>query len=124
MKVPTESISIKNLSYSYPDGTNALRNVSLKIRNGENVALVGPNGAGKSTLLSHLNGIIANENGHIKIQGKVLNKKNLGQIRKLVGLVFQDPEDQLFMSTVFDDVAFGPINMGFSENQIHRKQKN
>ena len=118
MKTPIEPVAIKNLSYTYPDGTNALRKISLKIHNGENVALVGPNGAGKSTLLSHLNGIIPNQNGHIKIMGEALSKKNLRKIRKLVGLVFQDPEDQLFMSTVFDDVAFGPINMGVSEDLI------
>ncbi len=123
MKIPVESVAINNLSYSYPDGTNALRKISLKIQNGENVALVGPNGAGKSTLLSHLNGIIPNRNGHIKIMGEPLSKQNLREIRKLVGLVFQDPEDQLFMSTVFDDVAFGPINMGFSENQIRKRVK-
>ncbi len=123
MKDTVPAIVIKNLSYTYPDGTNALRNVSIEIYKGESIAIIGPNGAGKSTLLSHLNGIIENNKGHIEIMGERLNKKNIRKIRERVGLVFQDPEDQLFMSTVFDDVAFGPINMGMSEELVRKRVK-
>jgi cobalt/nickel transport system ATP-binding protein len=109
-------VNVENLSYTYSDGNRALENVSFKIRDGETVGIVGPNGAGKSTLLLILLGILQprNGNGHVTIAGK---------IRKRVGLVFQDPDDQLFMSTVFDDVAFGPINMGFTEASIRKRVK-
>lgn len=118
-----KAVVVKNLSYTYPDGTNALENVSFEIFKGECVALVGSNGAGKSTLLLQLNRIIESQSGSIEIVGKILNKKNVREIRKRVGLVFQDPENQLFMSTVFDDIAFGPINMGLSKEEVHKKVK-
>jgi cobalt/nickel transport system ATP-binding protein len=116
-------VNVENLSYTYSDGNRALENVSFKIRNGETVGIVGPNGAGKSTLLLILLGILQprNGNGHVTIAGKPLTKNTLTAIRKHVGLVFQDPDDQLFMSTVFDDVAFGPINMGLNETQVHKR---
>ncbi len=123
MKNNRKAVVVKNLSYTYPDGINALNRVSFEILSGESMALVGSNGAGKSTLLLHLNRIIKNQRGSIEIGGKVLNKKNAKEIRKKVGLVFQDPENQLFMSTVFDDIAFGPINMGLSEKEVHKRVK-
>ena len=121
MESKRKDVVIKNLNYTYPDGTPALHDVSLEIFKGENVALVGQNGAGKSTLLLHLNGVVENKNGHVTIIGKKLDKKNVSDIRKKVGVVFQDPDDQLFMSTVFDDVAFGPINMGLSEEKVKER---
>jgi cobalt/nickel transport system ATP-binding protein len=110
-------IEIKNLSFNYPDGHQGLKNVDLNVYPGENVAVIGPNGAGKSTLLLHLNGIMRG-NSTVKICGLVVEEKNLKEIRKRVGLIFQDPEDQLFSLNVFDDVAFGPINMGYSESEV------
>lgn len=110
-------IDIKNLSFTYPDGHRGLTNIDLAIYSGENVAVIGPNGAGKSTLLLHLNGILRGNN-NVKICGLTAEEKNLKEIRKKVGLVFQDPEDQLFSLNVFDDVAFGPINMGLSESEV------
>jgi len=104
------AIEISNLSYSYPDGKMALEGVSLTIREGESVALIGANGAGKSTLLLHLNSIF-NGGPAVKIMGMESAENNIAAIRKAVGLVFQDPDSQLFMPTLFDDVAFGPINM-------------
>lgn len=121
MEYKRKEVVVEHLSYLYPDGTPALNDVCFEVFAGENVALVGPNGAGKSTLLLHLNGIIENTNGCITIAGKILNKKNVVDIRKKVGVVFQDPDDQLFMSTVFDDVAFGPINMGLSEEKVKER---
>ena len=121
MREVKNAIVIKDLSYAYSDGTEALRNISLEIAPGERVALVGANGAGKSTLLSHLNGIIEMKKGSIEILGLPLNRKNLGEIRKEVGIVFQDPEDQLFMAKVFDDVAFGPINMGLRREEVRKR---
>jgi cobalt/nickel transport system ATP-binding protein len=115
-----KAIEINGLSYSYPDGTVALTDISLDIENGESVAVLGPNGAGKSTFLLHLNGILSG-NGEIKIFGVPLVKRNLKEIRRRVGMVFQDPNDQLFSPTVFDDVAFGPTNMGLSHDEIHNK---
>ena len=123
MENHTKALTVKNLSYTYPDGTSALENVSFEICTGESVALLGPNGAGKSTLLLHLNGIIESQSGSIEVKAMMLKKKSAANIRKKVGLVFQDPEDQLFMSTVFDDVAFGPINMGISEEQVRERVK-
>jgi len=112
-----EIVRIDNLSFCYPDGRQALAGISLTIYQGGTVALIGPNGAGKSTLLLHLNGILRS-NGVVKVFGRTVDDKNLKWLRSKVGLVFQNPDDQLFSPTVFDDVAFGPINMGYSEAEV------
>lgn len=114
-----EVIKINNLSFIYPDGQPALSGLSLTVGQGESVAVIGPNGAGKSTLLLHLNGIL-HSNGTVRVFDRPVNDKNLRWVRSRVGLVFQDPDDQLFSPTVFDDVAFGPINMGYSETEVHQ----
>ncbi len=111
------SIEVQGLTFSYPDGHPALRGVSFKIAPGEKVALVGPNGAGKSTLLLHLNGILRGE-GQVTVCGQVLTDKTVGVIRSAVGMVFEDPDDQLFSPTVFDDVAFGPMYQGLPESEV------
>ena len=113
-------LQVENLSFSYPDGHPALHNVSLQLRRGEKVALVGANGAGKSTLMLHLNGIL-NGSGNVEIAGLAVIKENLPLIRAKVGLVFQNPDDQLFSPTVFEDVAFGPLHMGFPEEEVRRR---
>jgi len=113
-----EIISIENLSYTYPDGTKALDTISLRAREGECIGVIGPNGAGKSTLLLHLNGILRGP-GAVRIYDKNISDDNLRDIRESVGVVFQDPEDQLFMPTVEDDVAFGPINLGYNEEKVN-----
>jgi len=110
-------IKVENLSFAYPDGREVLKDISLTVERGETVALIGPNGAGKSTFLLHLNGILRSD-GFLEVLGKTLNEKNLKWLRARVGLVFQNPDDQLFSPTVFDDVAFGPINMGYSKVQV------
>ncbi len=115
-------IRAENLSFAYPDGREVLKDISLTVERGETVALIGPNGAGKSTFLLHLNGIL-HSNGFLQVLGKPLSEKNLKWIRSRVGLVFQDPDDQLFSPTVFDDVAFGPINMGYSGIQVKESVK-
>lgn len=112
------SVEIVGLSFTYPDGRLALRNVSLYVSPGEKVALVGPNGAGKSTLLLHLNGILHSQEGLIRICGTAVSEQNLHRIRATVGMVFQNPDDQLFSPTVFDDVAFGPIYQGLSPAEV------
>ena len=114
-----EIIRVDNLSFCYPDGQQALTNISLTIYHRESVALIGPNGAGKSTLLLHLNGILRSD-GVVKVFSKPVDDKNLRWVRSKVGLVFQNPDDQLFSPTVFDDVAFGPINMGYSEAEVQQ----
>jgi len=115
-------INIKNLSYKYPDGQRALDSVDLVIAQGESIALIGPNGAGKSTVIFHLNGIIRS-NGCVRIMDQQITDRNLKWVRSKVGLVFQNPEDQLFSPTVFDDVAFGPMNMGHTEIEVRRLVK-
>lgn len=104
------AVSIRRLSFTYPDGVPALREVSLDIARGETVGLVGANGAGKSTLLLHLNGLLRGA-GSVRVAGIEVDGGSLREVRRAVGLVFQDPEDQLFTPTVYDDVAFGPLNL-------------
>jgi len=111
------SIEVQDLTFSYPDGHPALRGVSFMIAPGEKVALVGPNGAGKSTLLLHLNGILRGA-GQVTVCGQVLTDKTVGAIRSAVGMVFEDPDDQLFSPTVFDDVAFGPMYQGLPKPEV------
>jgi len=113
-------IEIRDLSFAYPDGRPALHDVSLSVRPGEKVALVGPNGAGKSTLLLHLNGILRGEGG-VSVMGQQVAESHLARIRAQVGLVFQNPEDQLFSPTVFDDVAYGPLYAGLPEEEVRRQ---
>ena len=113
-------LAVENLSFQYPDGHAALQAVSLKISPGEKVALVGPNGAGKSTLMLHLNGILAGQ-GNLCVAGMALTKENLPLVRARVGMVFQNPDDQLFSPTVFEDVAFGPLHMGLPETEVRQR---
>jgi cobalt/nickel transport system ATP-binding protein len=115
--MPEAVIRIDELSYAYPDGRQALRSVSLVVRKGESVAIMGPNGAGKSTLAMHINGILMGT-GRVEVMGVEVNKKNLREVRNKVGLVFQDPDDQLFSPTVKEDVAFGPLNQGLTPGEV------
>lgn len=114
---PQVAIRIVDLSYSYPDGRRALNSVNLVVRRDETVGIMGPNGAGKSTLALHLNGILSGQ-GLVEIMGLEVKKKNLREVRNMVGLVFQDPDDQLFSPTVKEDVAFGPLNQRLSPEQV------
>jgi cobalt/nickel transport system ATP-binding protein len=111
------------VAYTYPDGTAALKNISFLITHGESVAIVGANGAGKSTLLMHLNGHLLPSKGSLRIGDYPLSKETVHHIRRSVGMVFQDSDDQLFMPTVFDDVAFGPLNMGLPGDVVEAKVK-
>ncbi|MFZ5650813.1 MAG: ATP-binding cassette domain-containing protein [Bacillota bacterium] len=110
-------IEVDNIYYTYRDGTEALRGLSIYVEKGERVALLGPNGAGKSTLLLHLNGINIPQRGKVRIMGREVDSKSEKWVRSRVGLVFQDPDDQVFSSTVWDDVAFGPKNMGLGKDE-------
>jgi len=119
----TPSLEIKELAFAYPDGNQALYGVNLSIQKGERVALLGPNGAGKTTLVMHMNGIHPTSHGSIHVAGELVDSKNresIKQIRSKVGIVFQDPDDQLFMPTVGEDVAFGPYNMGLRGAELNR----
>ena len=112
------ALVVEGLSYAYPDGHQALFGVGLSIGRGERVALLGPNGAGKTTLVLHLNGVLEAQKGSVSVAGLPVEKKNFKEIRKRVGLVFQDPDDQLFMSSVREDVAFGPANAGLAGERL------
>jgi cobalt/nickel transport system ATP-binding protein len=115
---PMSAISVDALRHIYPDGHVALNGVDLTVAHGERLAVLGPNGAGKTTLMLHLNGVLTATTGSVEITGIPVSRKNLQDIRRRVGLVFQDPDDQLFMPTVAQDVAFGPANFGLRGDEL------
>ena len=119
-------VDIQDLAFHYPDGRQSLAGVSLRVYPGEKVAVVGPNGAGKSTLFLHLNGTLrprggGNGNGRVRVAGLEIDDRTLRAVRSRVGMVFQDPDDQLFSPTVFEDVAFGPLHMDLPEDEVRRR---
>ena len=121
MTTTVASLDVQGLAFAYPDGHQALFGVDLRIGRGERVALLGPNGAGKTTLVLHLNGILTAGTGLVQVGGLPVDKANLKEIRRRVGIVFQDPDDQLFMPTVRDDVAFGPRNLGLTPAEVEAR---
>lgn len=114
----TPLVELVGLRHRYPDGTEALRGVDLAIAEGRSLALLGPNGAGKSTLLLHLNGILRPTEGSVRLDGMAITPATVKQARERVGLVFQDPDDQLFMTTLYEDIAFGPLNQGLPAAEV------
>lgn len=114
-------VEVRDLFYAYPDGTEALKGVSFRVEHGDAVALVGGNGAGKSTLLLHFNGCLAPTRGEVRIGDTIVTRETAALVRRAVGLVFQNPDDQLFMPTVTEDVAFGPLNAGLPLDQVERR---
>jgi cobalt/nickel transport system ATP-binding protein len=114
-------LRVEDLAYAYPDGHQALFGVDLRIERGERVALLGPNGAGKTTLVLHLNGILTGGRGSVGVAGLPVDRAHLQEVRRRVGIVFQDPDDQLFMPTVGEDVAFGPRNLGLPESEVQAR---
>jgi cobalt/nickel transport system ATP-binding protein len=114
-------LDVRGLAYAYPDGHQALYGVDLHVHSGERVALLGPNGAGKTTLVLHLNGILQPGAGQVSVSGLDVRKDTLREVRRRVGVVFQDPDDQLFSPTVRDDVAFGPANLGLRGADLERR---
>ncbi len=114
-------LEISNLSYAYPDKTLALKDVSFKIPAKNKVAILGANGSGKSTLLQHLNGLTLAQSGSVSVLGQQISKANLREIRKMVGIVFDNPDEQLFSTLVYDDIAFGPRNLGYDEKTVAQK---
>lgn len=114
-------LSVRDLAYSYPDGTVALRGVDLEVERGERVAVLGPNGAGKTTMLHALIGIVTPQRGSVVVGGVELTEENLVEVRRRIGIVFSDPDDQLFMPTVARDVAFGPANLGLTEEEVAQR---
>ena len=115
-----KAIEVEDLSYTYSDGTRALDKVSFSLEKGQSLALLGPNGAGKSTLLLHLNGLLRGQ-GKVRIRNREISDESLRWVRSQVGMVFQDPDDQLFMPTLAEDVAFGPANMGLSQEEVDER---
>lgn len=118
---PSRWIEVEHLHFVYPNGYEALKGVDLVVARGEKLAVIGPNGAGKSTLLLHLNGIHLPSHGRVRVAGVDVTRQTAKRVRAEVGLVFQDPDDQLFSPTVFEDVAFGPIHMGLPPDEVHRR---
>ena len=118
-------LETKNLSFTYHDGTEALKNVNIQIKKGEKIAIMGPNGAGKSTLFSHFNGLTEPTSGHVEVEGEkiIFEREELLKVRQKVGIVFQDPNDQLFAPTVKEDVAFGPMNLGLEYEEVKKRIK-
>ncbi|MCD6299277.1 MAG: ABC transporter ATP-binding protein [Thermoplasmata archaeon] len=122
-------IELEDVSYTYPDGTDALNRISIRIDEGESAAIAGPNGAGKSTLLLIMAGLVAPSSGEVRIFGRKIGKKDIGRaesmsdIRKRIGIVFQDADTQLFSATVYDDVAFGPMHLGIGEDEVDEMVK-
>jgi cobalt/nickel transport system ATP-binding protein len=119
--VTTPVLDVRGLAYAYPDGHQALYGVDLHVHQGERVALLGPNGAGKTTLVLHLNGILTAGAGSVTVSGMPVTKDNLLEIRRRVGVVFQDPDDQLFMPSVRADVEFGPANLGLRGTELEAR---
>ena len=118
-----KAIETINLCYTYHDGTKALANMNFSVEKGENMAILGPNGAGKSTLLHHFNGLLMPTSGKVLVLEKEVDTSNLDWVRQKVGLVFQDPDDQLFARTVGQDVAFGPVNLGLPPDEVKARVK-
>lgn len=118
---PVPALEVRGLHYRYPDGRSALDGVELVVHSGDRVAVLGPNGAGKTTLVLHLNGILVAAEGEVVVEGLPATKENLAEIRRRVGVVFQDPDDQLFMPTVRQDVAFGPANLGLTGDDLDQR---
>jgi len=114
-------LEFRNVRFRYSDGTEALKGVSFRITHGESVGIVGANGAGKSTLLLHMNGHLLPTSGEVFVGEVPLRKETRPEIRRKVGVVFQNPDDQLFMPTVFDDVAFGPLNLGLPPDRVRER---
>jgi len=114
-------VEVRDLAFAYPDGTEALKGVSFRITHGECVAVIGGNGAGKSTLLQHLNGYLMPVCGTVRVGDFSLTRETAAAVRRSVGMVFQDADDQLFMPTVFEDVAFGPLNFGLSAGDVEER---
>ena len=127
----TKYLEVNNLSYSYPDGHEALKNISFVLDKKESLAILGPNGAGKTTLILHLNGILGNLDKEIKVSNFEYTDENIADIRKTVGVVFQDPDDQLFMPTVVEDVIVKPkqgkiliFSNGIMKHKVKKIKKN
>lgn len=115
-----KAVEVKSLNFSYEKDARVLKDITFDIDEGETVGIIGPNGAGKSTLLMQLNGLLTGE-GQVKIFDRLVCRENISFVRQAVGFVFQDPEDQLFMPSVYEDVAFGPKNLGFDKNETERR---